>query len=86
VVAVDVDDGDEPLRVGPGAGEEVPEVEAQQLLLRRIEQESPAGRVGRYHHLSFPCLLHGISLPLAAAILFLVVLNFDPLLIEGPMC
>jgi hypothetical protein len=38
--AVDVDDGDEPLHVGPRAGEEVPEVEAQQLLLRRIEPEA----------------------------------------------
>ena len=37
VVAVDVDDGDEVLDLGPGAGEAVAEVEAQQLLLRRVE-------------------------------------------------
>jgi hypothetical protein len=37
MVAVDVDDGDEVLDLGPGAGEAVAEVEAQQLLLRRVE-------------------------------------------------
>jgi hypothetical protein len=40
VVAVDVDDGDEVLDVGPRAGEAVAEVEAQQLLLRWIEPEA----------------------------------------------
>jgi hypothetical protein len=40
VVAVDVDDGDQVLDDGPGAGEPVPEVEGQQLLLRRVEPES----------------------------------------------
>ena len=37
MVAVDVDDGDEELDLGPGAGEAVAEVAAQQLLLRRVE-------------------------------------------------
>ena len=40
MVAVDVDDGDEAVDVGPGAGEAVAEVEGQQLLLRRVEPVS----------------------------------------------
>jgi hypothetical protein len=37
MVGVDVDDGDEVVDLWPGASEAVAEVEAQQLLLRRVE-------------------------------------------------
>ena len=44
VVAVDVDDGDDTVEVrAGGAGEVVAEVEAQQLLFRRVEPEPRRG-------------------------------------------
>jgi hypothetical protein len=44
VVAVDVDDGDDAMDVRPGgAGEVVAEVEAQKLVLRRVEPEPRRG-------------------------------------------
>ena len=44
MVVVDVDDGDDAVEVrAGGAGEVVAEVEAQQLLLRRVEPEPRRG-------------------------------------------
>lgn len=65
VVAVDVHDGDQVLDDGLGAGEAVPEVEGQQLLLRRVEPESrrqqqritAATTTTAFHHLDLSRLV-----------------------------
>lgn len=85
MVAVDVDDGDQALDAGPAAGEAVPEEEAQQLLLRRVEPEARreewigSGSSHRRFHASNSCckyddsfLWNGETETICFAVLFIL--------------